>query len=108
MCKVAKNGMKAIKEDLIQQLTLKNMTQSFYMDLVDQYVDYYKLKNDLMKDIKERGVRLEVTSGNGFTTSKANESIVYVNKVTQMMLKILNDLDLKQPVLDDTSDDDYL
>ena len=100
--------MKLIKDDLIQQLTLKNMTQSFYLDLVDQYCDYYKLKNDLMDDIKKKGVRVEVTSGNGFTTSKANESIVYVNKVTQMMLKILNDLDLKQPVVDESSDDDYL
>ena len=105
---MAKNSMKLIKDDLIQQLTLKNMTQSFYLDLVDQYCDYYKLKNDLMDDIKKKGVRVEVTSGNGFTTSKANESIVYVNKVTQMMLKILNDLDLKQPVVDESSDDDYL
>lgn len=105
---MGKNSMKLIKDDLIQQLTLKNMTQSFYLDLVDQYCDYYKLKNDLMDDIKKKGVRVEVTSGNGFTTSKANESIVYVNKVTQMMLKILNDLDLKQPVVDESSDDDYL
>lgn len=105
---MAKNNVKAIKEDLIQQLTLKNMTQSFYMDLVDQYCSYFTMKNDLMDDIKNNGVRLEITSGNGFTTSKTNDSILYVQKITTMMLKILNDLDLKQPVLDDTSDDDYL
>lgn len=105
---MAKSDIKAIKDDLIQQLTLKNMTQSFYLDLVDQYCSYFKMKNDLMEDIKKNGVRLNITSGNGFTTSKTNDSILYVQKITTMMLKILSDLDLKQPVLADTSDDDYL
>ena len=105
---MARSKSKIIKEDLIQQLELKGMYHSFYKDLVDQYIEYYNLKNKLMKDIKEKGVRVNVTSGNGFKTSKANESIMLCQKVTQIMLKILNDLGLKEPIIDDTTDDDYL
>lgn len=105
---MAKSKSKVIKEDLIQQLELKGMYHSFYKDFIDQYVEYYNMKNKLMKDIKEKGVRVEATSGNGFKTSKANESIMLCVKTTQMMLKILNDLGLEQPVVDDTTDDDYL
>ena len=103
-----KKNVKKIKEDLIQQLSMRNKTQSFYLDLVDQYVSYFNMKEDLMEDIKKNGVRVEVTSGNGFTTKKANESIVLVQKTTQIMLKILGDLDLKEPIIDDESDSDYL
>lgn len=105
---MAKMKAKAIKEDLINQLELKGMYHSFYKDFVDQYIQYYNMKNELMKDIKEKGVRVDVKSGNGFVTSKANESIMLCQKTTQMMLKILNDLGLEEPVVDDTTDDDYL
>ena len=64
--------------------------------------------NDLLKDIKDNGVRIEVTSGNGFTTSKINESIMIVQKTTPLMLKILKDLGLEKPIIDDASDDEYL
>lgn len=105
---MAKKNVKKIKEDLIQQLSMRNMTQSFYLDLVDQYVSYFNMKEELMEDIRKNGVRVEVTSGNGFTTKKANESILLAHKTTQIMLKILSDLDLKQPIVDDESDSDYL
>lgn len=105
---MARSKAKIIKDDLIQQLEIKGMYHSFYRDFVDQYVEYFNMKNKLMKDIKEKGVRVEVTSGNGFTTSKANESIMLCQKTTQMMLKILNDLGLQEPVVEETTDDDYL
>ena len=105
---MAKNNKKQIKDDLLQQLELKGMYQSYYIDMVEQYMQYLDIKNALMEDIKNKGVRVEVTSGNGFTTSKANESIMMCQKTTQMMLKILNDLKLKEPVISDASEDDYL
>lgn len=105
---MSKSNLKKIKEDLINQLELKGMHHSFYKDMVEQYCQYYNMKNELMKDIKQKGVRIEVTSGNGFATSKDNGSIMLSIKVTQTMLKILNDLGLKEPVIEDASEDDYL
>ena len=105
---MAKQKANQIRDDLIDQLEKKGMYHSFYKDLVEQYVDYFNMKNDLMEDIKKKGVRVDVTSGNGFTTSKANESIMLSQKVTGIMLKILNDLGLKEPIVDDASEDDYL
>lgn len=106
---MAKNEKKeAIKKDLLNQLELKGMYQSYYIDMVEQYMNYYDIKNKLMNDIKKNGVRIEVTSGNGFTTSKINDSIMMVQKTTPLMLKILKDLGLEEPVTDETSDDDYL
>ena len=97
-----------IKKDLLNQLELKGMYQSYYIDMVEQYMNYYDIKNNLSKDIKHCGVRVEVTSGNGFTTSKINESILILQKTTPLMLKILKDLGLEKPVMDDASDDAYL
>ena len=97
-----------IKKDLLNQLELKGMYQSYYIDMVEQYMRYYDIKNDLLKDIKDNGVRIEVTSGNGFTTAKINESIMIVQKTTPLMLKILKDLGLEKPIIDDASDDEYL
>ena len=105
---LSKTTANKIKKDMIQQLSMKNMTQSYYLDLVDQYVYYYNIMEDLKEDIKKNGVRVEVTSGNGFTTMKTNDSIDRAHKTTQIMLKILSDLDLKQPIVDDESDSDYL
>ena len=90
-----KSRVDSIREDLINQLELKGM-------------HYFEMKNDLMEDVKKKGVRVEVTSGNGFTTSKDNGSIMLSIKVTQTMLKILNDLGLREPVMSDVSEDDYL
>ena len=106
--RMEKSRVDSIREDLINQLELKGMHHSYYRDMVDQYCDYFEMKNDLMEDVKKKGVRVEVTSGNGFTTSKDNGSIMLSIKVTQTMLKILNDLGLREPVMSDVSEDDYL
>ena len=108
MAKKENEKRKNIKKDLLNQLELKGMYQSYYIDMVEQYMQYYDVKNELMKDIKDNGVRVEVTSGNGFVTSKINESIIMVQKTTPLMLKILKDLGLERPILEDAADDDYL
>ena len=48
----------SIREDLINQLELKGMHHSYYRDMVDQYCDYFEMKNDLMEDVKKKGVRV--------------------------------------------------
>lgn len=108
MAKKEEEKRENIKKDLLNQLELKGMYQSYYIDMVEQYMEYYDLKNELNKDIRINGVRVEVMTGNGFTTTKSNESIPTLQKTTSLMLKILKDLSLEKPVIDDASDDDYL
>lgn len=99
---------KQVKDSLIEQLTLQNKTSEFYMDLVNDYMDYWTLKRDMIEDIRKNGLRLSLTNGNGFEVVKPNESVNNLPKITATMLKILNDLNLKEPLSVTTAEDDYL
>jgi hypothetical protein len=101
-------SQKEIREDLTQQLIAQGKHQSYYIDMIDQYVNYFAIKNKLLRDIKKEGIRIETTNGNGFKTSKVNESIDKAQRVTQLMLKILSDLELEKPIAEDSADEDYL
>lgn len=99
---------KEIKQSLMEQLRLQNKTDKFYEDLVNDYVEYWNLKKKLIADVKKKGIRYETVNGNGITVEKANESIQNLQKTTVTMLKILSDLNLKEPLIDNTSEDEYL
>ena len=43
------------------------------MDLVNDYMDYWALKRDMIEDIRKNGLRLSLTNGNGFEVVKPNE-----------------------------------
>lgn len=90
-------NIKDIKNDLLFQLQSQNKIGKFYDDLVDDYISFYKLKNDLKKDIKNKGLRYKTTNGNGFTIEKPNESVTNLPKINSQMLKILSDLGLHKP-----------
>lgn len=92
----------------MEQLRLQNKTGKFYEDLVNDYVEYWNLKKKLIADVKKKGIRYETVNGNGITVEKANESIQNLQKTTVTMLKILSDLNLKEPLIDNTSEDEYL
>lgn len=97
-----------IRDALLEQLKAQRKNPAFYTDLVNDYMDYWEIKRKLIKDIKEKGVRYTVTNGNGIATEKPNESIMNLNKTTATMLKILADLNLKEPTKVDNDTDDYL
>lgn len=106
---MANSKKKEIKENLILQLKLANKTEAYFQDMIDDYMRLYDLKNKLFKDIKKRGEVIEGTNGNGFKVMRQNESIQSVLKVNAQMLKILNDLGLKEKIdIENNSDDDYL
>ena len=96
-----------IKEDLLNQLNSLGKCDAFYVDMVEDYMMLYDLKKKLKQDIKTKGLRYKATNGNGFEVDKPNESIVNFPKINTQMLKILNDLGLKEPS-DEGDDDDYL
>lgn len=99
---------KDIKDSLNEQLRLQGKTSDFYCDLVNDYLFYWSLKKRLIKDIKEKGIRYSTINGNGIEVEKANESVINLQKTTSTMLKILNDLNLKEPTFESDPTNDYL
>ncbi len=97
-----------IKESLLEQLRLQNKTSDFYLDLVSDYMDYWSLKKKLIADIRKKGIRYDTINGNGIKVEKPNESVTNLPKITTAMLKILNDLNLKEPLSNSSAEDDYL
>lgn len=84
-----------IKKDLIDQLERNGTFGSYYVDLVNDYMALWDIKNKLIKDIRERGVSIYWNNGGGQSGHKKNESIGELNKTTAQMLRILSDLGLK-------------
>ena len=91
-----------------EQLRLQGKTSNFYCDLVSDYMDYWAIKKKLIADIKKKGLRYKAINGNGIEVEKANESVTNLPKITASMLKILSDLNLKEPLSESTLEDDYL
>ena len=94
-----------IKEDLLDQLARNGTTGKYYIDLVDKYMDFWDLENELIADIKKRGAIVEYNNGGGQKGQKKNDSIDQRIKVNAQMLKILDSLGIK-PVGDDSGDDE--
>lgn len=100
--------IKTIREDLQNQLFAQNKFGKQFDDMIEDYIFLVKLKEDLQYDIAENGLRYSSMTGNGYTTSKPNESVQNLLKVNGQMLKILQDLDLKAPDEGGETGDDLL
>lgn len=92
----------------MKQLELQNKTSDFYVDLVNDYVEYWGLKKKMVRDIRKNGIRYKTINGNGIEVEKPNESVTNLPKITTAMLKILSDLNLKEPLSESSDEDDYL
>ena len=86
-----------IREDLKIQLELQGKVGKHFDNMVEDYIYFYRLKEDLKHDIDLNGLRIASQTGNGYTTEKDNKSVDQIIKVNGQMLKILNDLELKTP-----------
>ncbi len=91
---------KQISESLIEQLMAQGKTSDFYKDLVNDYMELWGIKKKIITDIKKKGIRYKTINGNGIEVEKANESVTNLPKITAAMLKILNDLNLRNPATD--------
>lgn len=91
------NIKNSIKEDLKNQLISQNKFGKHFDDMIEDYLYFFELKERLKFDINMNGIRYMTTGGNGFTTFKANESVERLQKTNAQMLKILQDLELKEP-----------
>ena len=84
-----------IKKDLVNQLEKNGVHGSHYLDLVDDYISLWAIKNKLIEDIKERGVSVPYQNGPNQGGCKKNDSIPELNKTNGQMLKMLAELGLR-------------
>lgn len=95
-----------IKKDLIDQLERNGVLGSHFLDLVEDYMSLWDIKNDLIKDIECRGVSIAWSNGGGQGGFKKNDSISELNKTNAQMLKLLNELGLKAVKVKPTGGED--
>lgn len=86
-----------IRNDLKDQLIEQGKLGKHFESMVEDYITLEKAKRELKDDIEKKGVRVEVKTGNGFTKEVKNDSIELFVKVNNQMLKILSELQLKEP-----------
>ena len=94
-----------IKKDLLDQLERNGVYGKHYLDLINDYMSLWDIKNKLIEDIKKRGVSVYWCNGGGQEGYKKNDSIAELNKTNAQMLKILNELGLKPSRSDGDQDD---
>ncbi|MGM0863383.1 MAG: P27 family phage terminase small subunit [Bacillota bacterium] len=93
---------KRIETDLTKHLKNKEIKGTHYEDLVQDYLAMWDLKNKLIDDIEEKGVKVS-----GMHGPKSNPSINDLNKTNAQMLRILSELGLKAAPDEDGDDDDF-
>ena len=84
-----------IKQDLLDQLEREGVHGSHYVDLLSDYMALWDIKNDLIKDIREKGVSIKYQHGKNQWGYKKNDSIAELNRTNTQMLRILTELGLK-------------
>lgn len=95
-----------IKRDLIDQLERNGVYGSHYLDLINDYMALWDIKNSLIRDIKERGVTTKYQNGANQWGYKKNDSVVELNRTNAQMLKLLNELGLKAANFEAVDEDD--
>ncbi|MGL5765661.1 MAG: P27 family phage terminase small subunit [Sarcina sp.] len=88
------NKFEVVKTDLLNQLKANGVSGEQYIDLVETYMEFFKIRNELIADIKERGVSIEWSNGKQFGVKK-NDSITELNRTVAQMQSLMNDLGLK-------------
>lgn len=102
MAKVGRSTLrKRIEKDLNNQLKDKWITGNHYTDMVQDYLALWDIKNKLIDDIKEYGIKVS-----GMHGPKSNPAINDLNKTNAQMLKILSEIGLKASSEQKDDDDD--
>ena len=98
-----------LKKSLLDQLKENGNEKDFFVDLVEDYMRLWVIKNQLNDDIETRGVVTTYKNGANQYGQKRNDSIADLLKVNSQMLKILQQLEIKAtPTIAEDLDDDEL
>lgn len=78
--------------------------QKHFLNLINDYMAMWDVKEQLIEDIRGRGAVVPYTSNSGAVNMKKNDSIDQLLKVNAQMLKILSDLGLR-PLIEGAEDE---
>ena len=87
---------------------MKGADMDHFVDLVRDYMSLWDVKNDLLEDIKERGVMYRDFSSVGIEMMKNNPSVRELVGINRQMLSILKDLDINTKTVALFNDDDEM
>lgn len=86
---------RTIRASLIDQLERSGNDTSFFLDLVDDYMKMYIIKELANADIMENGVSVEYRNSETQYGRKKNDSVDQILKTNQQMIKLLDMLGIK-------------
>lgn len=105
---MGKERRQLIEESLLEQLEMKGADMDHFVDLVRDYMSLWDVKNDLLEDIKKRGVMYKDFSSVGIEMMKNNPSVRELVGINRQMLSILKDLDINTKTVALFDDDDEM
>lgn len=97
---------KELKRSLLQQLEESKNNTTYFIDLVEAYMQLWIICQKLIDDIDARGVQIMYQNGQNQWGYKKNDSVNELSKTNAQMLKILTQLNIKANVLEKIEDDD--
>jgi len=97
---------KNIKSSLLNQLKWKGVNSEHFLDLIEDYISLWGIKNRIIEDIKTRGVMYEDFSSVGIKMMKNNPSVKELVAINKQMLSLLKELELTTKNIAVEDDDD--
>lgn len=102
---MAKNSLgtlrNKIEKDLMSQLKESGVSGNHYEDLVQDYLSLWDLKQELIEDIKDTGIKVS-----GMHGPKSNPSINDLHKTNDRMIKVLDALGLRASPIEPDEDEE--
>lgn len=86
---------KMIRGGLLDQLEKNGNSDQHFIDLVNDYMSMWTIKNKLIEDVKVRGVQVAYKNGERQFGTKKNDSVDSIIKYNAQMLNLLDKLGLK-------------
>ena len=83
-----------VKENLVRQLETAGANTPAFLSLIDDYMEFWIIKEQTKLDIRMRGVYIRYNNGGGQVGTKENPSVANQLKISSQMLKILQQLHL--------------
>lgn len=96
-----------IREDLLEQLQQRGIIETYFTDLVNDYISLWDVKNELIFDIETKGVSIKYQNGANQWGYKKNDSVSELNRVNAQMLTIIRELGLRPSVEEDDKNDTF-
>lgn len=105
MPRVARSTIRMrVRNALLNQLKQNKMTTAYWYDLIEDYMRFWDIKEDLLKEINKKGAMITVKNGKQ-EFYKRNDAIVELPKISKRMTDILDKLNIVSKYEEPDGDD---